>query len=505
MALAMDCRMSVLPAFGGETIRPRWPLPIGATRSMTRGPIFLGSVSRRRRSDGYSGTSLREFDAVLELLGRLAVDRGDADQGVELLAGGLLAAVLAVARCADGADDGVALAQVVLLDLGEGDVDVVRARQVAGGADERVVLQHVQDAGDGQQDVVLGDLDVVDVGTLGASAAAVVAVAEAVVAGVASRLSRLSCRSRRSLRSRRLRRLPAAAAVASSLSRAVVAARFSRVPARCSAVAAAAGAACSRRSLRWPCSRGLAPGAARAARLLALFGAACSAALFACAVHAARLRLFGLAACGLRSGCGRPAVAWAAASPRRRLRVRGWRRALGAFASRYRRRRSRRPASGGGAGFGGGSGGGCLGGGSGDDAVAACTAAAATAGAGAFLGGLRPASAAGAAGAAAGAAACGTVPLSLAFSAARAGALLTGVPARWAEMAVTRSPLRMREPPEMPSWLARAWSWASLRPARPLLLAGAAVDSAAEDVCPQLETAQWFRSRRILPPRRRPD
>ena len=87
-----------------------------------------------------------------------------------------------------------------------------------------------------------------------------------------------------------------------------------------------------------------------------------------------------------------------------------------------------------------------------------------------------------AAGAAAGAADWETVPLSVAFSAARAGALLTGVPARWAEMAVTRSPFRIREPPEIPSWLARAWSWASLRPARPLLLAGAAVDDpAAED------------------------
>ncbi len=29
MALAMDCRMSVLPAFGGETIRPRWPCRSG--------------------------------------------------------------------------------------------------------------------------------------------------------------------------------------------------------------------------------------------------------------------------------------------------------------------------------------------------------------------------------------------------------------------------------------------------------------------------------------------
>jgi hypothetical protein len=40
----------------------------------------------------------------------------------------------------------------------------------------------------------------------------------------------------------------------------------------------------------------------------------------------------------------------------------------------------------------------------------------------------------------------------------------------------------MRDPPEIPSWLASACSWASLRPARPLLLAGAAVnDPAAED------------------------
>jgi hypothetical protein len=29
IALAIACRMSVLPAFGGLTMRPRWPLPIG--------------------------------------------------------------------------------------------------------------------------------------------------------------------------------------------------------------------------------------------------------------------------------------------------------------------------------------------------------------------------------------------------------------------------------------------------------------------------------------------
>ena len=30
----MFCNMMVFPAFGGETIMPRWPLPMGATRSM---------------------------------------------------------------------------------------------------------------------------------------------------------------------------------------------------------------------------------------------------------------------------------------------------------------------------------------------------------------------------------------------------------------------------------------------------------------------------------------
>ena len=52
IALAMACRISVLPAFGGETISPRWPLPIGATRSMIRVETMFGSVSSRRRSCG---------------------------------------------------------------------------------------------------------------------------------------------------------------------------------------------------------------------------------------------------------------------------------------------------------------------------------------------------------------------------------------------------------------------------------------------------------------------
>ena len=46
MAMAICCMTIVLPALGGATMRPRWPLPIGATRSMARGVIALGVVSR---------------------------------------------------------------------------------------------------------------------------------------------------------------------------------------------------------------------------------------------------------------------------------------------------------------------------------------------------------------------------------------------------------------------------------------------------------------------------
>ena len=41
--LASDCSSIVLPVRGGETIRPRWPLPIGVSRSMIR-PERLSGV-----------------------------------------------------------------------------------------------------------------------------------------------------------------------------------------------------------------------------------------------------------------------------------------------------------------------------------------------------------------------------------------------------------------------------------------------------------------------------
>ena len=52
IALAIACSTIVLPAFGGDTISARWPLPIGMTRSMTRVVRMCGSVSSRSRSCG---------------------------------------------------------------------------------------------------------------------------------------------------------------------------------------------------------------------------------------------------------------------------------------------------------------------------------------------------------------------------------------------------------------------------------------------------------------------
>src|ERR671932_526560 len=90
IALAIACSTIVLPAFGGETIRPRWPLPIGLTRSMIRVVSW--------------------FDSAPGLLGLHAVDRVEADERVELLT------PLALARLAHRAGDDVALAQTVLAD-----------------------------------------------------------------------------------------------------------------------------------------------------------------------------------------------------------------------------------------------------------------------------------------------------------------------------------------------------------------------------------------------------
>jgi hypothetical protein len=134
MALAIDCSTIVLPAFGGDTMSAR---------------------------------QLRELGPVLDLIRVQPVDLVDAHQRVELLP-----LLLAVARLAHHTGDRVATTQAVAAHQRQRDVHVVGARQVARRADERVVVQHVQDPADGQQDVVLADLGVT---TAAASAAVALA------------------------------------------------------------------------------------------------------------------------------------------------------------------------------------------------------------------------------------------------------------------------------------------------------------------------------------------
>ena len=69
----MFCNSMVLPALGGETIRPRCPLPIGATMSMmraVRSSVLPLPCSSFNRSVGNSGvrfsnrTLLRAFSGA---------------------------------------------------------------------------------------------------------------------------------------------------------------------------------------------------------------------------------------------------------------------------------------------------------------------------------------------------------------------------------------------------------------------------------------------------------
>jgi hypothetical protein len=141
---------------------------------------------------------LAELRPLAGLLGGHPVDGVEAHQRVELLAlvaahlDGLTA-LLAVARGLDRAGDGVALAQPVPLDHAERHVDVVGTGQVAAGAHEGVVVENVEDAGAGRQDIVLGNLGLLlELRAVGAAAggaplvavAPTVAVAAAAVAAV---------------------------------------------------------------------------------------------------------------------------------------------------------------------------------------------------------------------------------------------------------------------------------------------------------------------------------
>src|SRR5699024_8967437 len=52
VGFAVCCMIVVLPAFGGATMRPRWPLPMGVMRSIRRVECSFEVVSSRRRSCG---------------------------------------------------------------------------------------------------------------------------------------------------------------------------------------------------------------------------------------------------------------------------------------------------------------------------------------------------------------------------------------------------------------------------------------------------------------------
>ncbi len=136
-----------MPAFGGLTMRARWPLPIGLTRLISRWLRFLGSVSRLIRTSGWTGVRSPKTGRRAGGLGVDAVDRVDPEHAPVLLG---------LARGADGARHAVADAQAEAADLARADVDVVRARQQAVAAEEAEAL--VDDVEDAAGVVVAGAL-----------------------------------------------------------------------------------------------------------------------------------------------------------------------------------------------------------------------------------------------------------------------------------------------------------------------------------------------------------
>jgi hypothetical protein len=71
--LTIDFTIVVLPALGGETIIPRWPFPIGESRSIIRAVMLLGSpsISMRSFSSGNSAVRSSNFGLVLAISGSM--------------------------------------------------------------------------------------------------------------------------------------------------------------------------------------------------------------------------------------------------------------------------------------------------------------------------------------------------------------------------------------------------------------------------------------------------
>ena len=112
--------------------------------------VGLGRCLHAQLLGGVDRGQLTELAARLGLLDGHAVDGVDAHERVVLLA-----LALTLAGQAHGTGDRVTGAQAPAAHVAESHVDVVRARQVAGGADEGVVFLDVEDAGD-RREVVLG-------------------------------------------------------------------------------------------------------------------------------------------------------------------------------------------------------------------------------------------------------------------------------------------------------------------------------------------------------------
>src|SRR5690606_35591235 len=112
---------------------------------------------------------LVELGATLGRLDVTTVDGVQPHQRIELLA---LVALLAFPRDPHGSGDRVTATQAVLADHVHGHVHVVGSGEVAGGPHERVVVENVEDACDGLQDIVLADLGFASVGAAGLTAIA---------------------------------------------------------------------------------------------------------------------------------------------------------------------------------------------------------------------------------------------------------------------------------------------------------------------------------------------
>ncbi len=71
----MFCKITVLPARGGDTIKARWPFPIGVTKSINRAvrsgflSALLNSTSKFIRSSGYNGVKLSKLILFLDFSG----------------------------------------------------------------------------------------------------------------------------------------------------------------------------------------------------------------------------------------------------------------------------------------------------------------------------------------------------------------------------------------------------------------------------------------------------